>query len=67
MHEDENLITAAPRRIPWNKGNLMAPDRRSGKNTSGQYEPGSRSAEKSPIWHCSISPIVGHDLIILSR
>ena len=25
MHEDENLITVAPKRIPWNKGKLIGP------------------------------------------
>src|ERR1700693_4029934 len=25
MHENENLITAAPKRVPWNKGKLIGP------------------------------------------
>jgi hypothetical protein len=25
MHENENPITAAPKRVPWNKGKLIGP------------------------------------------
>ncbi len=45
MREDEDRTALVPKRIPWNKGKLIGPDRRYGKSMSGQYEPGSRSID----------------------
>ena len=56
MHDNESPITMVPKRVPWNKGKLIGPRRHYGKNTSGPYEPGSKSSNRCAIWRCSIWP-----------
>jgi hypothetical protein len=56
MYENEIAATAAPKRIPWNKGKLIGPRPPCGKSMSGPHELGSRLNGKYESWRCSISP-----------
>lgn len=56
MHEKENPIATASKRVPWNKGKLNGPRPPYARNMSGPFELGSRSSVRYAIWLFSISP-----------
>jgi hypothetical protein len=55
MHENEVLATAAPKRIPWNKGKLIGPgpplrQKHVWANRSYSRPSTARSKVKTPSW-----------------
>jgi hypothetical protein len=54
MHDNANLVTATPKRVPWNKGKLIGPRPPLRQKHVWQSGLGCRLSSKRAIWRCSI-------------